>query len=93
MSFWTEMETSIPGVAGASTGIPDFECIWRIEWRLSFERARQILKVGEDRWFTGLRPAREYQNRAAVTQSEVLWHEMESDMTSIDQFRARANDD
>ncbi len=76
-SWWSELETDIPHFAGEATGIPDACCVWRIEWIMTRNSAREMVRCGEQRasrvgWFF------EYENLHAVSADQITWHEMNS---------------
>ena len=54
--FWTEFRTSDLTIAGEGTGIPDTECLWRVEWSFPVASADLLVTGGETRasdvgWF------------------------------------------
>lgn len=75
-SYWSELETKVPRIAGEATGIGDNECVWRIEWSFPLSVAYDNLDIGERR-FSQVGVFREYCNLRPIDQEHIVWHRMD----------------
>ncbi len=81
-TYWSELLTDFPEVAGLATGLFDGECCWRAEWSLPRSDIVGSLRYNARTRMAGVLNSREYINIHDLFPHAVTWVQMEPVGTS-----------